>query len=298
MNGQIVRTTSEDGLELQGILYDDVPNKDTIVIHIHGSNGNFYENYFLDYMAKQYNSCSIVFLPVSTRGRDYYSDFIIKKSDGSHETIKIGGIREKFSDCTKDIMGWYKYIKSLKYRKIILQGHSLGAMKVVYFASDIHECKLDGIILLSPPDLFGLMNALKSGRMSNDLKYANKYRELHPSKLMPEDAYFDPITVEAYYDLISNKDLTGMFAFYDKTNLENPRIKNVTTNVLGTFGTIDEAVVDEINECERLLKLSLVNSKMVETKIFKGANHYYKGQEDKMAKYLSTWVSKEILGEK
>ena len=52
MKQELVRINSIDDIEQVGILYapNNITNK--IVIHVHGLNGNFYENKFLDTLAE------------------------------------------------------------------------------------------------------------------------------------------------------------------------------------------------------------------------------------------------------
>ena len=54
MKQELVRINSMDEIEQPGILYIPDKTTDKIVIHVHGLNGNFYENRFLDTLAKSY----------------------------------------------------------------------------------------------------------------------------------------------------------------------------------------------------------------------------------------------------
>ena len=52
MKQELVRIKSVDGIELPWILYMPDESTDKIVIHVHWLCGNFYENRFLDVLAK------------------------------------------------------------------------------------------------------------------------------------------------------------------------------------------------------------------------------------------------------
>lgn len=53
MNYPIVKVKTEDGLGLHGLFTEPIESTKTIVIHIHGSAGNFYgNNYFEDLLAE------------------------------------------------------------------------------------------------------------------------------------------------------------------------------------------------------------------------------------------------------
>ena len=51
---ELVRINSIDRIEMPGILYTPKKVSDKIVIHVHGLNGNFYENRFIDVLAESY----------------------------------------------------------------------------------------------------------------------------------------------------------------------------------------------------------------------------------------------------
>ena len=71
MKQELVRINSIDGIEQPGILYTPDQDTDKIVIHIHGLNGNFYENRFLDTLAKTFTDQNYTFLTFNNRGKDY-----------------------------------------------------------------------------------------------------------------------------------------------------------------------------------------------------------------------------------
>ena len=54
MKQELVRLSSTDNIEMVGILYTPEEKSNKIVIHVHGLCGNFYENRFLDTLAKTY----------------------------------------------------------------------------------------------------------------------------------------------------------------------------------------------------------------------------------------------------
>lgn len=68
MKQELVRINSIDDIEQVGILYapNNITNK--IVIHVHGLNGNFYENKFLDTLAETYTNKNYAFLTFNNRG--------------------------------------------------------------------------------------------------------------------------------------------------------------------------------------------------------------------------------------
>lgn len=106
MKQELVRINSTDGIEQPGILYMPNTNTDNIVIHVHGLNGNFYENRFLDILAKSYTDKNYAFLTFNNRGKDFITELL-----KGNESVIIGGSLERFKDCILDIEGVINWVK-------------------------------------------------------------------------------------------------------------------------------------------------------------------------------------------
>ena len=100
MKQELVRINSNDGIQMPGILYTPDKTSKKIVIHVHGLNGNFYENNFLDSVSKSYTDKGFAFLTFNNRGREFITELWKGK-----ECVVIGGSLERFKDCILDIEG-------------------------------------------------------------------------------------------------------------------------------------------------------------------------------------------------
>ena len=76
MAQELVRINSIDEIELPGILYTPDEDTDKIVIHVHGLNGNFYENRFIDTLAKSYTDKNYAFLTFNNRGAGFITELL------------------------------------------------------------------------------------------------------------------------------------------------------------------------------------------------------------------------------
>lgn len=112
MKQELVRINSMDEIEQPGILYIPDKTTDKIVIHVHGLNGNFYENRFLDTLAKSYTDKGYAFLTFNNRGKDFIAELL--KGDGF--TV-IGGSLERFKDCILDIEGVVSWVNKKVIKK-------------------------------------------------------------------------------------------------------------------------------------------------------------------------------------
>lgn len=98
---EFVRTTTSDDLILQGLLSGPETNTDSVILHIHGMSGNFWENGFIKTMLSEYPKQGCSFLSVETRGSELIR--FLYKTNGSF--VMLGNAYEIFEDSVKDIDG-------------------------------------------------------------------------------------------------------------------------------------------------------------------------------------------------
>lgn len=130
--GEFVSTGTNDGIELQGLMAEPGEDAETIVIHFHGMQGNFYENGFVQEMLSELPENQITFLTVEERGSE-----AVKYFDQEGEMAKIGDAFEDFEESLKDIDAWIQFARDSGYSRILLQGHSLGTMKVARYLDSL-----------------------------------------------------------------------------------------------------------------------------------------------------------------
>jgi len=146
---RLVQFETEDKLRLNGLL-SNVGSRTTI-LHIHGKCGNFYENKFVKIMFGAYAAANLNFLSFNNRGTACYTEAYKGK-----DTVYIGTAVEEFTECILDIAAAIKFAESFSER-VVLQGHSFGCEKVMYYAQQVNS----GIelIVLSPSDGYRLQEA-------------------------------------------------------------------------------------------------------------------------------------------
>lgn len=143
---QLLQISTSDGLYLHGF-YSPTSDKKVVVLHIHGYEGNFYENNFIYSLIKNLSQNNIAFLTVNTRGNNKNSDF--NTVSGKYKTI--GSWNELLEEAHLDISAWIKFLIDEGYQEIILQGHSLGTIKVIrYLFEGEYKNKITKLILLAP----------------------------------------------------------------------------------------------------------------------------------------------------
>lgn len=173
LKGEITRIKTSDGLKLQGILFEPMEGAKDIIIHIHGWTGNFYENVFIEHIANACIESNCAFLSFNTRGAGFVQEFL-KKKENSVEYVKIGGSLEKFEECIIDIEAAISFVKDRGYEDIILEGHSTGCQKSIYYKYKTEDDCVKGLILLEPADDPAFVKGFLGERYDEAMNLANE----------------------------------------------------------------------------------------------------------------------------
>src|SRR6266436_4435252 len=100
MVNKLVQVATNDGLYLHGYFFPKESKK--VLLHIHGFEGNFYENKFIQVLAEKINDEEIGFITVNTRGNGKDTNF--NTTDGNIK--RIGSYYEVLEEAHIDIDAW------------------------------------------------------------------------------------------------------------------------------------------------------------------------------------------------
>lgn len=271
MMQELVRITSMDGIEQPGILYTPNKGKNKIVIHVHGLNGNFYENEFLDVLAEAYTDKTYAFLTFNNRGKDFISEL----HKGTGFTL-IGGSLERFKDCLLDIDGVVNWVKEKGYDEIILEGHSYGCNKVLYYYNQRKDKCIKKIVLLAPCDIPSeckkflteeeyQMAKEESTRLVNE----GKESELIDFSVMANGKI---AAGTYYYDFLPGGE-NDFIRYNESPKGKSEILNNIAIPTLIVFGDADECVLTQPIDVVRDYLNN--NIRYGNIKIIKGADHSY-----------------------
>lgn len=283
MKQELVRINSIDEIEQPGILYSPNGNTDKIVIHVHGLNGNFYENRFIDTLAKTYTNKNYAFLTFNNRGKDFISELL--KGD---DFAVIGGSLERFKDCLLDIEGVVNWVKEKGYKEIILEGHSYGCNKVLYYYNKKKDNSIKKIVLLAPCDIPSLSKkflSLEEYEIAKD-KATRLVNEGKENELIN----FSPMTngkIAAgtyYYDFLPGGE-NDFIKYRDGLNGKSEVLNSIDIPVLVVFGDVDECVLTHlIDDVKGYLDNNINNCNI---QIIEGADHSYTNKYDELGKVIN-----------
>lgn len=282
MKQELVRINSIDGIEQVGILYapNNITNK--IVIHVHGLNGNFYENKFLDTLAKTYTNKNYAFLTFNNRGKDYISEF--SKGDTS---IIIGGSLERFKDCLLDIEGVINWVKEKGYSEITLEGHSYGCNKVLYYYNKKKDDSINKIVLLAPCDIPSEgKKFLSKSEYETAKEDATKFVKERKEQELIDFSVMANGKIAAgtyYYDFLPGGE-NDFIRYSDGENGKSPILNSINIPVLIIFGNIDECVLTQpIEIVKKYLENNISNCKI---EVINGADHSYTNKYEELGKVI------------
>ena len=274
MKQELVRINSIDNIEQPGILYTPDDNTTKIVIHVHGLNGNFYENSFLDTLAKTYTDNDYAFLTFNNRGRDFITELL----KGNDFTI-IGGSLERFKDCILDIDGVINWVKDRGYQEIVLEGHSYGCNKVLYYYNKKRDNTIKKIVLLAPCDIPAEAKKCltkeeyeKAKNDSTRLVEQGKENELIDFSIMANNKI---AAGTYYYDFLPGGE-NDFIRYSDGENGKSELLNSIDIPTIIIFGDADECVLTE--DIEVVKKYLTNNIKKCNIKIISGADHSYTGK--------------------
>lgn len=293
MRGDFCRVLTEDGLELQGMyVTPDRGKSDTTLIHTHGLDGNFYENRFVDHVAAACADAGFNFITANNRGHDYISDFIWK-DPGSGETSyrQIGGIYEAFGECILDTDAWVKFARSKGTVRFILQGHSHGALKALYYLSESKAQGVVGLVLLSPSDDFGMQRSSLGKSFDKALALARGLIEDGKGReLMPADIFHYPISAQSYFDIFRPGSPLSLFNVSRTDRTEFPELGSIEVPVLMIVGSVEEAFLGDPDDFLRCSRELMKNAESFDGVVLRGAPHNYLGSDAAVGERIVAWL--------
>jgi pimeloyl-ACP methyl ester carboxylesterase len=289
MKGELIRVIADDGVELVGF-YSAPPSARRAVLHTHGLAGNFYENRFVDSICEAVVSKGLAFFTYNNRGHDYVSDNL--KGDGAATEIAPGGSAwEIFDDCVHDIAACSRFLIEHGHDDIYFEGHSLGTSKIVHYLSSRGDTHAVGVILLSPPDMFGLRDERTGGRLDEILAEA---RELvgagEGDKLMPNAGYVVPLSAATVVATYGDRNKTDIFPLRLGDEGDYGKLASIRLPMLVIYGTVEEAVTVPTDTAAALIREHAGEGTVVETVTLEGANHVYWGLEADVGRIVGDFV--------
>lgn len=291
MSEEIIELNATDGVRLNGYLIKGEGKSKSVLIEIHGMTSNCFKKRerIIAETVKKYGIDTIC---INTRGSEIVK--YIKYNDG--KKILAGTAYEDIEESYYDILGVIRYAIKLGYSSIYLQGHSLGATKVVYAYTKMKEGKeieienIKGILLLSLVDLPDIFETY-----SNDeyMLYAEEKEKIGETMIMmPKEAFIHPISVKTYlqYRKYNSK---FNFAQYSNEGYKFDTLNRIDIPLFMRWGNNKELIRNSAEKQVALMRKAIKN-KISDINYINGADHTYDGREVELANEIKDFLEKNI----
>jgi len=276
MTYELVSVKHGDGL-LHGLLARN-KRKRLCVVLIHGTAGNFYANPFIEPTMRLYAESGANVLSVNFPGHD--------------ETAAT----ERFEDFTPALDGWLDGLGLTG--PLLLQGHSLGALKVLAYLQDArarYRKDIQAAALLSPFDIV----AFYAGKTDEEVnqkrsRVQSLIRVEGQGAMVPKEIFgLWPLSLGTFERLTAPGGQADQFP--TRNGLVNWRVPVPGLPTLVAIGGSDfaafpspEAVVEA---CGKRARLDLANEKLV-VEFVAGAPHNFEGKTDALREIVGRWLSR------
>lgn len=151
MQGELVTTQTADNVRLNGFLRErqgPAPRGVDGAVVMHGLAGNFYSSALLLNLAQQLAESGISAVVGNSRGHDLLNLTI---RNGRSQTA--GAAVEDVAEGPADLFGWVEFLRRRQCGRILLVGHSLGAIKSLLAIAGAASQEVVGVVALSPTRL-------------------------------------------------------------------------------------------------------------------------------------------------
>jgi pimeloyl-ACP methyl ester carboxylesterase len=269
----LVSATTEDGLELSGLLIQPEHQAPLpVLLWIHGFGANFYLAPYLR-LADAVAAHGVASFVVNTRGHDLAT--LLQPKSGV--PYWGGAAWEKLDESPRDLAAWVAFAVSAGSPGVVLVGHSLGAVKVTYYLAERRDERVLGLVLLSPP----LRPTWDTRAYPAALAEADRLvRAGHDEALI--DGPWGPVSAQTYLAF----DRVGFDQFGRAT--PEPSIARIRCPVLAVVGTEDIQVCSA--EDLEMLRRNARAATRVDTHVIDGGDHFFTGQAAAVAELLAIWI--------
>ena len=298
MKAEVVKFSAADGTTLNGLIFNYQDEKDKIIIATHGMGSNCFKPRDMA-IAKLVEGTNISLFTYNNRGTEIVSK-MKRKVDGAEESFLAGAADEDVLEGYYDVKGAIEEAIKLGYKKIYLQGHSLGSTKTVYTYNRLKEESyenlglIQGVILLSlvdiPQAIIDIWK-LDDEKVNELIKTSREMIESGKSlDLMPDGAFVQPISAKEFDRLCVNNEATNFAKYHDK-NYNYDKINSISVPIFMRWGNNYELISQDAKELVEMLN-GKINNQNKDINYIDGADHSFHGYEDILARQIVDFVNR------
>jgi pimeloyl-ACP methyl ester carboxylesterase len=254
----------------------EAKNSDLALLCIHGTAMNFYLGP-LPTLALALASQDHHAFTMNTRGHDWIA------RAGKDLTSFGGAAYENLEDCLNDIDAALVLLGDKGYGRFVLIGHSLGAVKSLFYQGMRHRRDIIGVICCSAPRQFYSARAVEQPEFPKRMAEAETMLEQGRG----EDFLWAPSSGAA--GIFTARTYVSKYGSHEKTDLRPyaARLKCPLLTIAGEaerpfFPTYARELAEATTKQQGLCK------------IIDGADHFYRGQEVILTSIVANWLRETI----
>lgn len=134
-----LRSAAPDGLLSRAF------GREADFVLVHGTGSNFHHPGVLGTFAAQASASTGDVWRINTRGHDG-----VVSIPGRRGSRRGGATYEVISECIEDLEAWTQRIAS-RGKRVVLVGHSMGAVKSIYYAAKRNPAAVAAVVAINPP---------------------------------------------------------------------------------------------------------------------------------------------------
>jgi pimeloyl-ACP methyl ester carboxylesterase len=269
----LVKITTDDGLELNGFFSDGSKDKPAIM-YVHGMFGDFKTPNFVNNLEEELLKNNFAYLATNNRGEG---------ENSRHELLEEAHL---------DITACVQFLIDNGYNKIILIGHSAGTVKSIrYLFEGKYKDNIDKLILIAPIDPLG--GRIANGRNNIDeflIKAQEKVDEGNGNEMITSEFDHDDVSYKTFISWYKRDDLGRMFEFCNR-NYEFPILNKINIPVKAIVGTKDKYLHPSNPEHpEEAMNILSKHIKEFDHKIIEGSGHNFNGFENELVQEIVNFI--------
>jgi pimeloyl-ACP methyl ester carboxylesterase len=209
-----------------------------------------------------------------------------------------GASLEKFEDCVQDIDAWIEFALTKGYKRVILEGHSFGTEKSVYYMSrGSHADNVVAVVLMGFSDNVGTQQKYEKKIGRNYFDEAKTLVEQGKGEHLLSDmgglAGEMPISAMTYLNFFSPNSENSL-ALPLRQGKDLAFFRNIKVPVLGVIGDNydGEYTIIPIEDAVELLKSE---NKLAEAYQIKDCDHGFNGKEQEVVELIADFLKRRVL---
>lgn len=286
---ELVSATTPDGMTLHGafLAASDAQRaqkqiKLDAAILLHGAGTNFYSVSFYRKLTPCLLDLGLDVFWTNNRGHDG----MYGAMQAGRYTMQ-GAAFEHVGSARHDIAGWLEMAAQRNLQRILVIGHSLGAIKTLLAQAYQPDQRVAAIIACSPPCLSyeRFVESEKKEAFMNSLEAARQeVAQQRPHQLVQVDFPFPMlIAAENYLDKYGPGENYNIMRF---TSL-------IKVPTLFTFGERELSDNVSFYKLDQQVSELVANEENFQVQVIPGADHFYTGTDELLSQAVSEWLRKQ-----